>query len=400
MNACSLLHDVIENACPNIHKKRLVTLQLAVKTLCFNPQASLSALGRAWLSPVDTKHCIKRMDRLLGNTRLHAERVSVYRAVLPLLIARQQRPVLIVDWSQINEEAGFHILRASLASQGRALTVYEEVHPQRLSHNRRVHGAFLRQLKAMMPEGVTPILVTDAGFKNPWFRQVEAQGWYWMGRIRHTTLFRAHDQDGWRACRSLNDFASETPQSLGDITLTKSNPIRCAAYLYKKALQGRKKTTQGKRKSQRKNSTAYGQREREPWFLVTNLPGLSAKQAVKMYRTRMQIEESFRDSKNQRIGLSLKESRSRNEERLQILLLIVALATLTLWLIGSLARQRGREKGYQANTEKRKAVLSTFNLGMQVLRKEGMPETERETLLALMAAIPVIIEEIYQEDRF
>ncbi|WP_156170236.1 hypothetical protein [Yersinia similis] len=40
---------------------------------------------------------------------------------------------------------------------------------------------------------------------------------------------------------------------------------------------------------------------------------------------RMQIEENFRDHKNQRVGLNLKESRSKSASRLQTLLLIIML---------------------------------------------------------------------------
>ena len=92
----------------------------------------------------------------------------------------------------------------------------------------------------------------------------------------------------------------------------------------------------------------------------------------------MQIEESFRDNKNQRIGLSLKETKSRNEQRLQVLLLIIAIATLLLWLVGKAAIQQARQTDYQANTVSIRRVLSLFNLGLQVLRKEPDIITKHE----------------------
>ena len=47
-------------------------------------------------------------------------------------------------------------------------------------------GAVLRSppVKSVLPEGCRPIVVTDAGFRGPWFRDVEALGWDWVGRIR------------------------------------------------------------------------------------------------------------------------------------------------------------------------------------------------------------------------
>lgn len=386
MNVSSLLHELIADSCPTIHKVRLQSLITAVDAATRYQKVTLTGLGRTLPSLAKTKHTIKRMDRLLGNSHLHQERTDIYEVMARHILQTRNEPVILIDWSQVNEEAGFHILRASLALHGRAMTVYEEIHPKHLSHNRAVHGRFLKQLQVLLPCDCQPIVVTDAGFKNPWFKQVEALGWHWLGRIRHFTQYRFIDSPLWHPCRESYDLASTRPGYLGEICLSKHNPLDCHAYLYRKELEGRKKRTQGKRVSKRSNSSAYGRREREPWFLVTNLPPdkLNARQAVAIYQTRMQIEESFRDNKNQRIGLSLKETKSRSVERLQILLLIVTLATYALWLIGRWANQNGLYKHYQANTTRERAVLSYFNLGLQVLRKE--PERLcRAELVHLMA---------------
>ncbi|MBC3767929.1 IS4 family transposase [Neptunicella marina] len=372
MNACILLHEEIATACPHIHNARLSALLDVTDTACKYQKCSLTGLGRTLISSAKTKHCIKKIDRLLGNSHLQSERKDIYKALASRFVQVGSYPVILIDWSQINEEAGFHILRASLASEGRAITLYEEVHPKNKSHNREVHGAFLDVLQYILPADVQPLLITDAGFKNPWFKQVQRKGWYWLGRIRHFTQFKTQDTEKWIPCRSLNDLATNNPTYLGRIELAKRNAIVCCAHLYKKPLQGRTKRTQGKRVSQRTNSRSYSAREREPWFLVTNIPHekLSSNQAVALYTTRMQIEENFRDTKNQRIGLSLKESKSRTEQRLEILLLVVFLATHILWLIGIKATSVGLHKHYQANTIRDRAVLSMFNLGLQVLRKQ------------------------------
>ena len=43
---------------------------------------------------------------------------------------------------------------------------------------------FLAHLRAVLPVGCAPILITDAGFRGPWFREVERYGWDWIGRVR------------------------------------------------------------------------------------------------------------------------------------------------------------------------------------------------------------------------
>ena len=372
MNAFSLLHEEITHACPQIHKVRLNTLMHATQTLCLHHRATLTGLGRTLSSKVKTRYCIKRMDRLLGNTKLHQERTAIYKTMVTQLIGVEKTPLILVDWSQINEESGFHILRASLPMGGRSLTLYEEVHPKNKHNSRAVHTHFLTTLKTVLPTEVTPIIVTDAGFKNPWFNTVAELGWYWVGRVRNKTFYRIGDDTSWTLCSTLYPHATTTPSSVGAIILAKGNPLSCYAHLYHKSPKGRKKRTQGKRVSKRSNSITYSKREREPWLLVSNLPltKLSSQGIVNIYQTRMQIEESFRDNKNQRIGLSLKETKSRNEQRLQILLLIVALASLLLWLIGKAATQQKLHTHYQANTVTTKTILSLFNLGLQVLRKE------------------------------
>jgi len=62
--------------------------------------------------------------------------------------------------------------------------LFEEVHPTSQLASPRIEAAFLTRLQTLLPEGVRPILVTDAGFRVPWFRAVEALGWHWAGRVR------------------------------------------------------------------------------------------------------------------------------------------------------------------------------------------------------------------------
>jgi hypothetical protein len=83
----------------------------------------------------------------------------------------------------------------------------------------------------------------------------------------------------------------------------------------------------------------------------------------------MQIEETLRDAKSHRFGFGLRYARSTSQHRIQVLLLLVALATLVLWLVGLAGRARDLARHFQANTIRVRAVLSTPFLGWQLLRK-------------------------------
>ena len=105
--------------------------------------------------------------------------------------------------------------------------------------------------------------------------------------------------------------------------------------------------------------------------MAANLPAgrKLAHSVVQIYRQRMQIEESFRDMKSARFGLALEFHRSRGPQRLAILLLILAFALLVLWLIGSIAKERGLMRHYQANTVRHRDVLSVIFLGIRIIER-------------------------------
>src|SRR5918999_1693856 len=117
---------------------------------------------------------------------MHVKRLA---ALLACVIAAQ-RPVIVVDWSDLTADRRWQLLRAALPVGGRTLTMYEEVHPLRHFANPRVHRAFLRQLQALLPAGATPLLITDAGFRVPWFKAVSRLGWHWIGRVRNRDYVR------------------------------------------------------------------------------------------------------------------------------------------------------------------------------------------------------------------
>jgi len=118
-------------------------------------------------------------------------------------------------------------------------------------------------------------------------------------------------------------------------------------------------------------SNKYAARQRERWLLVTNLAGGSqgAKQAVKSFRRRMQIEEGFRDLISPRHGFALRESLGRRLERIANLLFIAALGVLATWLMGLLGYARNLQRGLQASSERRCRVMSVFFVGRQLLTK-------------------------------
>lgn len=90
---------------------------------------------------------------------------------------------------------------------------------------------------------------------------------------------------------------------------------------------------------------------------------------MKLYSQRMQIEGTFRDLKCHRWGFGLRYARCNSAACLEMVLLLGALATLVVWLVGLAARAQQLNRHLQANTERRRDVLSTFFIGRELLKR-------------------------------
>jgi hypothetical protein len=368
MHAQKVSHKILNNACSWMHAARRNALAVTVLAAINERRLSVTGLGRAIDSDAKEKHCIKRADRLIGNVHLYSEYQEIYHSFARHIIGTVRRPVILVDWSDLDPYKNHFLLRASVAVDGRSLSLYEEVHGLDTKEKPTTHKSFLNQLKKILPEECRPILVTDAGFRTPWFKLVDALGWDWVGRLRNRHLVRTSENETWFHAKELYENANATPRYLGQKQLTRSAKLQCHFVLYKGKPKGRSKITCNGERARSKHSEQCAQREREPWLLVTSLPATSklAQKVVSIYSTRMQIEESFRDVKSVRFGIGFELNLSRSAERLQILLLVAMIATFVLWLLGMAARNSQQHLQYQANTVKDRQVLSAIYLGLRV----------------------------------
>lgn len=134
------------------------------------------------------------------------------------------------------------------------------------------------------------------------------------------------------------------------------------------------------KKTQSRHSKKNAQGENTPWLLVSSLgkEDASAKQVIQLYRTRMQIEEGFRDIKNQRTDFALFDTRTRSPKRLANLLLVGMLTMLVVWLMGRLAEEQQLHYHYQANTIKKYRVLSLFYLACLLVVQRQFNFTKHE----------------------
>lgn len=362
-----------------MHASRERRLLGAVEALIQGRRLTLTDLARSWPGATWVHAPLKGLDRLLSNRHLHAAVEPLYQAMRVWLL-REAQPVVLVDWADLKADGRWCLLRAAVAVGGRALTVHEQIFPRSRMGQPQAQQAFLLDIKRLLPAGITPIMVTDAGFRSDWFRAVRALGWHFIGRLRNNTRVCSPQAQLWQPCTCLHALATSTPRELGDYCLVKGHPMNARLVLARRRRRGREQYTRRGTPQQGTPAKKARKAAREPWLLVTSLGTheRNAGQILAAYAQRMQIEQAFRDLKSHRYGMGLEDSLTRRSERLAILLLVHALATFAAWLMGLAAlaspsdpmtRQRSHTGRY-----------SLINRGLTWLRYREIPPLTRGRL--------------------
>lgn len=360
MRASNILRKLLRRCIGQMQTSRVLTLLAAVDALVRGGRASLTCIARALFATTTPKHRIKRIDRLLGNARIQGELCEWYRAIARRLLSGSSRPPILIDWTEINKD--WWSLSAAVPVDGRAIPIYSEVHRPSANGNAPQIHRFVGILRKLMPPGVQPTLIADAGFCRSFFEACQRNGFDFVVRLRGTALLR-------------NWFPDR---------VTSANALACASRRRARC-QGRWAVYDANRRGptlrvvvakrtgllRHESDSAHRKRAVEPWVLATTREDLSADEVVGLYALRMRIEEMFRDAKNPRFGWSLRHAGNRSAERIQVLLLITTLAMLVVILVGAAADEAGCTRFLQANTTRHRAVLSLFRIGCLMLDEYG-----------------------------
>lgn len=373
MHAKGIVGLMLKDCLSSLHEKRAEAVRAGVGAALRGGHLSLSGLAQRMAGTVALRYRVKRMDRLLGNDAIHGERAMIYGALARGWLRQLEHVLVVVDWSDVTADQRWHLLRASVAVDGRSVTLYEEVHPRRRLANRWVHQRFLATLARLLPAGCQPIIMTDAGFRSPWFAAVSRRQWPWVGRVRNRDMI-SMDGNTWHKAKELYGLAHERPIAFDDVWHVRSHPMRRHFVLVKESAKGRVHRTRLGEQCRSKRSLQSACREREPWLLACapDLAHLSPSAIVALYTQRMSIEESFRDTKSAHYGMGLRETRSRSAGRLELLLMIGHLAAWILRLIGESAQQCQLALRFQSTGRSLRREISVITLATRAIR-EPMP---------------------------
>jgi len=330
------------------------TLAILVASAMSVQRVSLANIGRHMEGAA--KHQIKRTWRFCANDRI--ETADAMRGIIARLLKKRSKPLVVaLDWVDIR---GFQTLVASAVLKGRSVPICwascnRHVYDGHKSRN-SFEESLLSVLRSMVPESVRVILLADRGFGRCALAAFcRRRNFHYLIRIQPNVKVKLKGFNG-----KLLDY----PVFKGIAKVLKDVAYRAdGAVTQNIVIRWRKDLPQ---------------RRDECWFLMTDLAA-TAQQLCQLYGRRMTIEQLFRDHKSKRNGWSLRDTQLTTPDRLDRLLLILAIAYLLLCGIGLLAQQTHRPGAWCSTSKER---CSIFTIGL--LMREKITATPHKAFAAVL----------------
>ena len=279
----------------------------------------------------------KRVQRFLKNPEVEVEvyQEPVARRVLKRLVEGGARIPLILDRT---EWGIFNILYVSVGWRGRALPlVWGVLGPGASSFARQKE--LLEVVGGWLPKGAKVMLLGDREFGT--------------GVLAKFALAQ-----GWGVCLRLK--AHEYVSRAGAVDFEMLPPL----WWGQRRFWSHVHFTQKHGVAGLNLAMYWAPTAREPWYLITTEP--TCKLACATYQKRFRIEDRFKDFKNNGRGFGLELTGLRHPERLERLLLALALIYVWLLLWGAQVMATGYQK-FVDNV--RKPTLSLFQTGLRFIQR-------------------------------
>jgi hypothetical protein len=315
-----------------MRRSRHKTLADLTVGLLRRQQVGLAAIARGMLDDTTIRYRVKRIGRFLGNKAIQPLEVS--RRLIEAMVPHDRESVIAVDWT---DRGDYMVLKASLIFQKRALPlawrhVWKWVYDK--SQN-DVEERFIFALAELV--GDRPwVLLADRGFgRTELFRTLNEAAIPYVIRAKDNVWMHHEAFCGkvWDSPRKPN-----TRLLYRGVAWRKKHPVTVNLAVV-----------------HRGSAPA-------PWFLVTNLDR-PAHKLGQLYAKRMGIEEGIRDCKS---GLRLKGHWLSTPDRMDRMMVLVAVAMLLIALTASACLARGEDR--QVTTHKRGTrSASYFTLGCRLL---------------------------------
>lgn len=351
----------------DLHAKRLESLTNYTIASMEAPRAAIHAIGAAYaeVAEIKPRHGVKQVDRFLSNEGINLDQLMPVWA--KFVIGSRPEIIIALDWTDFDADDHSTLCAYVVTTHGRATPLCWKTHTKsKLTDGERTKAehAMIERLSLAISPDVSITLLADRGFGDQVLYQVlELLGWHYVIRFRGVI---AVEHGG-------------TTKSAAEWLPPSGRATKLA-----RALVTGKKTEVGA------VVVTKAARMKDIWCLVTNHAGQAAAAIVKLYGRRFTIEETFRDQKDLRFGMGLRETRIRSAARRDRLLMLLALAQALLTLLGAACERSGLDKFLKVNTVKHR----THSLFRQGSYWYGRIATMREEwLVPLMKAFSEVLAE-------
>ena len=350
----------------SIHKARKRCLSRFIGDLLdYDIHLSVTEIGKKLSSSSSVKSKIQAANYLIGNKKLSSQIPLIYQRLAQFFWGDSKELLILIDWSGSCSNKR-HTLTASIVGHGRSIPLYHEVFCESQLGSVEAHQQFLHTLNEIIPPHTKVTIITDAGFRTPWFRQVIEYGWDVIGRIYDGFSFQKEGETEWLSLKEVDFGGTGKARLLGKGKIgKKTKRVSGYVYTYKEMLSGKPHKKNPYPTHEKQHSLSY----RKGWIIFSTIEK-SPRFMVNYYKKRMQIEQNFKDIKNRELGLGLRQNQSQTKERINMLWFLACLIIIISWWVGLMVETNNQHRPYQANTVKNKRVRSFIHLARMVYRHE------------------------------
>jgi hypothetical protein len=340
-----------------IHAKRVESLIDGVDGVLHAATLGIRAIGQglAVAQGLVPKHAIKQVDRLLSNAKLGIE--SVFRCWVSFVLAERAEIFVNFDWTELEDSDQSLVVLGMQTGHGRSTPlVWKTITRSLLKAQRNDHeDELLGLLAVVLPEGLRVTVVADRGFadRKLFVFLKEELGFDYLIRLRANFYVEAEGGEVRKAAewvgrkgrmRVLRNALVTAQRAAVPVIICVQEPAM-----------------------------------KDAWCLASSRADLPGSEIKGAYGRRFTVEETFRDVKNPRLGLGLKQTVITRNDRRDMLFLLAVLAHSLLTLLGKAGQELGMERMLGAT---RPRQLSLFRQGL--LLYELLPRMREARLRALL----------------
>ena len=362
----AFLTEVFED---DLHVKRILSLSHATLGALQAASLSVAAIGKAmaWArgEDVTSKHAVKQVDRLLSNGGFDVWKL--FAAWVPFVLAERTEAVIALDWTDFEQDDQETLVASLITGHGRATPLLWTTLVKSASGGNRqlVEDQMLQRLREVIASQVKVTVVADRGFADVKFYALLGQlGFEYVVRSRADVLVTSEEAETKRAAEWVPEGGRAKVLRGARVTAAMV-PVGAVVCVKRKGMK-------------------------DSWCLATSFTDATAQEVLDVYARRFTIEETFRDVKDLKFGMGLKQVRVKTPERRDRLLLISALAQVLLTLLGAAGEALGYDKHLRVNTVKRR-THSLFTQGTYYFM--AMPRMSDERLRPLVERFAQLVRE-------